>query len=106
MATLFFARTGDDPNRANRGIPVSIDLVVEKLGSLDKRHKHNPPVIRSPDGRNPLPYSAATQSVVEIESHEVGPAFPKAGYYWFPGVTPARCSELLDLGLHGDTSSS
>lgn len=98
MATVFFARIGNDENRAERGVPVTMALVVEKMAALERRYKPEPPIVNDSTGRNASPYSAPTLSVVEVEQSEVCAQFNKAGYYWFTGLTPAQCSALLGLG--------
>lgn len=97
MATVFFARIGSDPNRADPGIEVPMSSVLEHLSGLDRRYTNEPPVIADETGKNSSPYGAPTQSVVEIEAGDVSPQFPKPGYYWFPGLAPERCRALLGL---------
>ena len=97
MATLFFARSGDDPNRSSSGIEVPTDLVVSNVHNKDKHFRSSPPVI-NPD-RPASPYSAYEHVVIEIHRNEVSTTFPKAGYYWFPELSPASACLLFGIDL-------
>lgn len=93
MATIFFARTGTDPNRASNGQDVSIGTVIDKLVGYSSQFRSDPPIINPDD--NPSPYSSYTLTVVEVELSETSSMFPNAGFYWFPDVSPELCCTLL-----------
>ena len=96
MAQLFFAQAGLDQNRAGKAQTVSASLVAEKLAQHAKKHFIEPPEINSQE--NVSSYSRPKLTVVEIGEGEISAFFPKAGYYWFPQVSPEQCCYLLGLG--------
>lgn len=98
MATLYFGRNGNDPNRASAGIDVSIQALSEALGRFDKRFTGEEPPVVNP-GEKAHEYGPYTLTVVHVESKDTNPTFPKSGYYWFPELPPESCAELLGLEM-------
>ena len=95
MATLFFTRTGANPNRADQGRHVSIETVVRGLAGHQTHYFVDQPIINRDE--DPSPFSPYTKTVIRIDNNEICPSFPKPGYYFFHSVHPAEC--LLFLGL-------
>ena len=95
MAIVFFAREGSDPNRANQGQYVDMQIILEHFSNSDIRYSKNPPIINS--HKNPTPYSRYTLTVVEVEEGETNDKFTEPGYYWLCRVAPKECAELLSL---------
>jgi hypothetical protein len=94
MATLFFSRDGKDPNRAESKAELSMTTVMQFFQKYDHYYFINPPGI-NPD-KEPSPYSAYTNVVVEIEKDEVNEKFPKPGFYYFLTLQPNDCIELIN----------
>jgi hypothetical protein len=97
MATIFFARTGSDPNRADRGLQMPINSVVRALSSYESKYLANPPLINSEE--KPSPCSEPTQTVLEIDADKACARFPKAGFYWFFSIRPKECAALLGMNI-------
>lgn len=95
MATLYYARTGLDPDRATRQDDFPAAIIVAKLGQFPVRYFSGPPEINPSDPSRP--YGNPTLCVVHFEAEEVCTQFPKEGYYFFHDLTPQRCSSILGL---------
>ncbi|BEH09084.1 MULTISPECIES: hypothetical protein [Geobacter] len=94
MATLFFSRDGKDPNRAESKAELSMATVMQFFQKYDHHYFADPPGINT--HKEPSPYSAYTNVVVEIENNEINEKFTKAGFYWFPQLQPNDCKELIN----------
>lgn len=93
MAALFFSRDGKDPNRAESKAELSMTTVMQFFQKYDHYYFADPPGI-NPD-KEPSPYSAYTNVVVEVEKDEVNEKYSKAGFYWFPKLKPSDCTDLI-----------
>lgn len=95
MATVFYARTGLDPNRAQKQAYIPAEEIAQKLGHLATRYFENPPEI---DTQAPnRPYGTPTLCVISVDSDEVCARFPKDGYYLFDDLMPDQCSSMLGI---------
>ncbi|MEA3277058.1 MAG: hypothetical protein U9Q81_17585 [Pseudomonadota bacterium] len=97
MATLFFAREGSDLDRTTQGIQVTLSEFLKHFGDHASKHFVDPPAV-NPDKKRSR-YSPYTLVVLEIAKDEGEGTYAKAGYYYFPGLSPQECAATLSIDM-------
>ena len=97
MATVYFMRDGDVPNRAKRVGDVFIGTAIDHFGHHERQYSVDSPSI----GQDAQVTECADYRyvVVRIDDAEICPAFSMAGYYLIKDLSVSMASSLLGLDV-------
>ena len=96
MPVLFFVRDGTGDDHTSGAHQVSAVSVSHHLAGIEKRFSVSGPTING--DRVASPFSPYRHVVLEILDGETSQDYPRAGFYYLVGFTPAEARALFGIG--------
>lgn len=94
MATIYFVRDGTGDHKTSQGARVAMNAATGLSSRFPPRFTSTGPTINSGVASG---FAAFRHVVMEVVAGETTAEYPKAGFYYFEGLTPEEATGILGV---------
>ncbi len=94
MPKIFFVRDGTGDHKTSDGKPIAMSTATGLSNRFPPRFTVSGPTINAGIASA---FAAFRHVVMEVEADELNMEYPKAGFYYFVGLTPQEAKRILGV---------